>query len=180
MNFSFYHYYDADIGPFQNLSSLPYHEAVKISEYLRRGGNSFASRRSEDYIMVRRELEGIAQKLFINKGGKPQNSYPHYMTVDKCEWMESWYRNPAWLSINWNEFSEESISFTYGDLFPTMRYQDNKPYRGQIYTKNEIIELIEEYGLPQEWNELGDKGPERYIEVQIWDEKVIKRFCKHN
>jgi len=178
MNFSLYHYYDKDKGPFQNLSRLPIHEANKISARLRREGNTFASRRSEDYMMIRKELERIARNLFIEKGGNPQNSYPHYLTVEKCDWMESWYKKPDWISISWDEFSEDSISFTYGDLFPTMRIQDDKPYRRQIYTKNEIIRLIEEYGLPQDWNHLGDKGPERYIEVQVWDEEVIKRFCK--
>ena len=72
-----------------------------------------------------------------------------------------------------DEFDEWTISFTYGDLFPTMRFQDGKPYRGQIYTKDEICKLIEEYGLPQEWNRRGNKGPERYIEVQIWDDKPL-------
>jgi len=45
-----------------------------------------------------------------------------------------------------------------------------------IYVKEEVMELIERYGFPQEWNRNGDKGPERYIEVQIWDVEVIKRF----
>ncbi|MEC0238463.1 hypothetical protein P4H66_01070 [Paenibacillus dokdonensis] len=78
--------------------------------------------------------------------------------------------------MDWNEFLEYSISFTYGDLFPTMRYSDNKPYRKQVYTKQEIISVIEEFGFPQDWNRLGDKGLERYIEVQIWNEEIIKRY----
>jgi len=100
------------------------------------------------------------------------------VTLGECEWLESWYEKPEYIAIDWNEFLEESISFTYGDLFPTMRYHDNKPYRKKIFTRNEIIRLIEEWGMPQDWNRNGDKGPERYIEVQIWDEEIIKRFCK--
>ena len=180
MNISLFHYFDEDMGPFKNLSSLPLDEAVKVSADLRREGSSFASRRSNDYMIIRRELEGIARELFVRKGGKPRHAYPHYMTLGRCEWLESWYRKPAWVSIDWNEFSEQSISFTYGDLFPTMRYQDNKPYRRQIYTRNEITKLIEQFGFPQEWNKHGDQGPERYIEVQIWDEEVIKRFYKQD
>ncbi|MCJ8013198.1 hypothetical protein MUG84_15810 [Paenibacillus sp. KQZ6P-2] len=84
--------------------------------------------------------------------------------------------NPSWIAINIDEFEESAISFTYGDLFPTMRYQDNKPYRRQVYTKQEIIKVIEEFEMPQEWNRNGDKGPERYIEVQVWDDAVIQRY----
>lgn len=57
-----------------------------------------------------------------------------------------------------------------------MRVKDDKPYRRQVYTKQEIIKVIDKYGMPQDWNEHGDKGPERYIEVQIWDNDVIKRY----
>lgn len=56
-------------------------------------------------------------------------------------------------------FSPECISFTYGDLFPAMRYPDGKPYRGQVYLLAEIREAISLFGWPQEWNAL---GPERY------------------
>lgn len=179
MNFVLYHYYDEGIGPFRNLSTLSTLEAAKISEQFRREGTTFASKRSAEYMTIRKELEETAREQFIYKGGRPQNSYPHYMTVGECEWMKTWYRNPAWVTISWNELSEESISFTYGDLFPTMRFLDDKPYRRQVYTRDEIIALIEQYGLPQEWNEHGDRGPERYIEAQIWDEDVIKRFYEH-
>jgi hypothetical protein len=57
-----------------------------------------------------------------------------------------------------------------------MRYQDGKPYRNQVYTINEIYKVIKEYGLPQQWNSDGHNGPERYIEVQIWDDKPIDRW----
>lgn len=73
---------------------------------------------------------------------------------------------------------EDSISFSYGDLFPTMCYEDDRPYRKQVYTQAEIVTVIDKFGLPQEWNSKGDKGPERYIEVQIWDEEVIEQYRK--
>ena len=31
-----------------------------------------------------------------------------------------------------------------------------------------LREMIEKYGLPQEWNADGAQGPERYIEAQVW------------
>lgn len=60
-----------------------------------------------------------------------------------------------------------------------MRYKDGKPYRNQVYTKDEIVRVIEQFGMPQEWNASGDKGPERYIEVQIWDDKPINILLEY-
>ncbi|WP_264373556.1 hypothetical protein [Paenibacillus psychroresistens] len=38
----------------------------------------------------------------------------------------------------------------------------------------ENYKVIDEYGLPQEWNSAGNNGSERYIEVQVWDDKLLK------
>lgn len=174
-----YHYYELDNGPFKNLSSLGINEAEEVLEKLRDKGDIFASKRSNDYLKIRRDLENQAKTLFTSKGGKPQNNYPHYMTLGACEWIRNWYKDGRYIEINLEEFNKDSISFTYGDLFPTMRYKDDREYRGQVYTKNEIFELINKYGLPQEWNKDGTNGPERYIEVQVWDNEVIKKYiCK--
>ncbi len=176
LTFNCYHYFDRDIGPFVNLSKLPIEEAEQVSRRIQKDGRTFASQRSNEYMSIRRELEFKAREQFKAKGGKPRNTYPHYMTLEPCEWLSSWYKNPGVVVIPWEEFLEESISFTYGDLFPTMRYADDKPYRKQVYTKSEIKDVINRYGFPQQWNSNGDQGPERYIEVQVWDEKVINRY----
>jgi hypothetical protein len=170
------HYYEQELGPFRNLSSLEPPEADRILSKLRLEQQVFASRRSEEYLLIRKELERQAREIFIQKGGHPKNSYPHYMTVGACNWLLCWYRQGSVIEIEWDELDEASISFTYGDLFPTMRYDDNKPYRKQVYTKAEIQDVISQYGLPQEWNADGSKGPERYIEAQIWDDAVLKKF----
>ncbi|WP_128101025.1 hypothetical protein [Paenibacillus sp. DCT19] len=46
----------------------------------------------------------------------------------------------------------------------------------QVHTKSEIVDVIRQYGWPQEWNRQGDLGPERYIEVQVWDERIIEPY----
>ena len=35
---------------------------------------------------------------------------------------------------------------------------------------------MDKYGLPQEWNEDGSKGPERYIEAHVWSNEVIRKY----
>lgn len=73
-----------------------------------------------------------------------------------------------------------TVSFTYGDSHPTFspwpRDDDWKEYRRQLYTYDEIPEVIDKYGLPQDWNDDGKFGPERYIEAHIWGDEVIDRY----
>lgn len=169
-----YHYYEGSTGPFRNLSELNTDAADEVMNRLKSEGKVFASQRSDDYLNIRRELEAKAREMFIQKGGKPNKLYPHYMTLGECNWIKEWYKQGKELKIHMDQFDPEHISFTYGDLFPTMRFKDGKPYREKLYTKQEIIQIIIEYGLPQEWNKDGKKGPERYIEVQIWDDKELE------
>lgn len=175
-----YHYYEAEIGPFRNLSALTDEEAERVLDNIKRNKAVFASKRSDDYLAVRRKLEKHARNLFIAKGGKPINSYPHYMTYGACDWLREWYRDGKALKIPLDQFDPATISFTYGDLFPTMRFKDSKPYRDKVYTKPEIIALIEEFGWPQVWNRNGDLGPERYIEVQVWDDRIIQKYLNNS
>lgn len=46
------------------------------------------------------------------------------------------------------------------------------------YSLYEIPEVVRLYGLPQEWNKDGRFGPERYIEVQVWDDEPIEKYLR--
>lgn len=35
---------------------------------------------------------------------------------------------------------------------------------------------IAKYGYPQDWNDNGNYGPERYIEAHIWSDDVIRKY----
>lgn len=134
MQLFLYHYYDAATGPFRNLSALSIEEAKQVQESLQQNKNMFASQRADDYIIIRRDLEMCARDLFIAKGGRPTNKYPHYMTLGPSDWIKQWYQNGREVKIPLDDVEPEMISFTYGDLFPTMRYKDDKPYRGKVHT----------------------------------------------
>ena len=162
------HYYEASKGPFVNLSDLAPDEAEKVLQRIKEQGDTFASHRSADYLALRRDLENQVRRKFMAKGGVPQCLRPHYMIVGSCSWAKSWYRDGRELAIPLSKFDPAIISFTYGDTFPAMRYEDGKPYRKQVYTLAELPVLIDIYRLPQEWNPEGKLGPDRYIEAQIW------------
>jgi hypothetical protein len=170
------HYYEAARGPFRNLSDLTASEADYILDALRRQGDVLASKRSADYLRIRCELEEHVRQLFIAKGGKPIRLRPHYYVLGSCSWLLSWYTQGCELKIPLAEFDSDQISFTYGDTFPAMRVQDGKPYRRQVYVLDELADVIQRYGLPQEWNADGARGPERYIEAQVWSDYAIEKY----
>ncbi len=102
------------------------------------------------------------------------------MTVEHSPWLSTWYENSDFIKIPIEEFDIDSLSFIYGDSMPTFSEKINagKEYRKSLYTYNEVLKIIEKYGLPQDWNDDGKLGPERYIEVHIWSDETISKYIK--
>ncbi|MCU1439053.1 MAG: hypothetical protein JWP85_50 [Rhodoglobus sp.] len=167
-----FHYYERSIGPFRNLSDLAPDAAAAVQAAITQRGTTFAARRPVGYLERRRELEQLARDLFVAQGGKPERDRPHYMVVGACPFLAGWYDDPAHAAIALDVFDPSTLSFTYGDLFPTFsdRVDDGREYRRRVYTVDGIREVIARHGLPQEWNPDGAQGPERYVEVQVWAE----------
>jgi hypothetical protein len=174
------HYYEKSMGAFRSLSDLPADQAEQVMATIRADGIGFASKRSEDYLTVRAELETRVRHLFIDKGGRPTRLHPHSMILGTCEWLKSWYPDGQELCIPLAQFNPDSVSFTYGDLFPAMRYQDGKSFRGQVYRMGELESLIQQFGLPQDWNSDGRLGPDRYIEAQVWDDAPLQPYYNNH
>lgn len=126
-----YHYYDASMKPFQNLSDVSIEEARKIlKDIASKKPDTQCAKRTTGYIELRH----------------------HYEDILRCEFMK--------------------------DSHPTFspRVNDGKEYRKKLYTYDEILGIIEKYGYPQDWNNDGKYGPERYIEAHIWSDDVIQKY----
>ncbi len=174
------HYYNAADGPLCNLSDLAADEAEAVLARIRRQGDRFASRRTDDYLEVRRALEERVRRLFVEKGGRPVRLRPQYFVLGECAWLKSWYPQGCELRVPLAAVPAHSVSFTYGDTFPAMRHPDGSPTRGQVYTLQELPVLVATYGLPQIWNPDGRLGPDRYIEAQVWeDEPLLPYLASH-
>lgn len=174
-----YHYFDQSIGPFVNLSDLPIEEAKSVLDTIKTTKpNSQSALRHDKYVEYRRNCENMIRKTFIQKGGIVNRISPHYMVVEHSPWLSTWYENSTFLKIPIQEFDLKTISFTYGDSMPTFspNVNDGKEYRRQLYTYDEILIIIEKYGLPQNWNDDGKFGPERYIEAHIWVDETINKY----
>jgi hypothetical protein len=176
-----YHYFEKKIGAFKNLSDLSINEAEDVIKKIKKDRPaSMAAKRDDEYIKRRTNYETLAKKIFIEKGGRPTREVPHYMVVEECTWLNSWYLDGSFVKIPIEEFDLNTISFTYGDMHPTFSpiVNDGREYRKKLYTYNEILKVIDKYGLPQEWNSDGRFGSERYIEVQIWSDDTISKYYK--
>jgi hypothetical protein len=172
-----YHYFDKRTGPFKSLTMLPEDQARTVLEKVKNERpDSFCARRNDSYITNRRNCEIKVREAFAAKGGVIELDSPYYMIIGHSPWLCSWYEQPDFLKIPAEEFDVRTLSFTYGDSMPTFAVNDGKEYRQQVYTYEEISGLIDKYGLPQDWNSDGSKGPERYIEVHVWSDKVIRRY----
>jgi hypothetical protein len=112
--------------------------------------------------------------LFVAKNGQPQRDTPHYMILGACDWVKSWYANEREVRVPLTAFDPCTVSLTVGDSFPAMRYGDGKPWRGQVYTLDDLPEIVRLYGLPQDWNLDGKRGPDRYIEAQVWSDEPLR------
>ena len=174
-----YHYYDAKIGPFKNISDLSVDDAKQLLDDIKKERpDCQCAKRQERYVEDRIYYEDILRNEFQKKGGRIDRRIPHYMVVEHSPWLETWYENSSFVRIPIEEFDISTLSFTYGDSHPTFssRVNDGKEYRKKLYIYNEILKIIEKYGLPQEWNNDGKYGPERYIEVHVWSDETIKKY----
>ncbi len=166
-----YHYYDKRSGPFKSLTMVCEKEAYEIQERLKvQRPDSMCAKRDDDYILKRRRCEEILKREFLKKGGIIEIDSPYYMVVEHSPWLDTWYEQGAYIKIPITEFDTRKISFTYGDSMPTFSplVDDEKEYRKKIYTYDEILRIIDKYGLAQDWNNDGRYGPERYIEAHVW------------
>lgn len=176
-----YHYYDKEIGPFMNLSELSIDEANAVLNKIKKEKpNVQSAQRDPEYMFRRHMYEDILRKEFLKKGGIIKRNVPHYMVVEQSPWLNTWFENSTCIRIAIEEFDLKTVSFTYGDSHPTFspwpRDDDWKEYRRKLYTYDEILEVIKKYGLPQDWNNDGRFGPERYIEAHIWSDDTINKY----
>ena len=174
-----YHYYDKRSGPFKSLTALPEKEAFTVLERIKQDRpSSLSAQRDIDYISKRMNCERIVREEAVKKGILMDTLSPHYLVVEHSPWLSTWFEDPGVIKIPIEEFDTRKISFTYGDSMPTFspRVKDGKEYRKKVYTYDEILDIIARYGLPQDWNDDGSHGPERYIEAQVWADEPIKRY----
>ena len=176
-----YHYFDKRSGPFKSLTALPPDEADRVHDQIKsERPDSFCAVRDEEYLERRRKCEAVVRERFIAAGGLADTDTPHYMVVGECPWLLSWYEQGDYIRIPVEEFDTGKLSFTYGDMMPVLSpgARGGRDLHDRVFTYDEILDVIDEYGLPQDWNADGTHGYERYIEVHVWTDEPVMTYVK--
>jgi len=167
---------------------LPHDEAVKTLGEIQKINPNLVNPQIEWFLSQRREMENKVRELFIKKGGKPKRAFPYYMTVGEDKYLSTWFNEPCSLKIDISEFDLDTVSFTYGDMFPVFnpKLNDGKEYRNNVYKYDEIVKIIEKYGYPEEIEySFREKiyPPDapvnhylKFVEAHIWDDETVARF----
>ncbi|MCL2364933.1 MAG: hypothetical protein FWC71_09760 [Defluviitaleaceae bacterium] len=175
-----YHYYDKSRTPFLNMSDLSEEESIQLHTKLaKKDGSIFAMRDSNgQYMNQRRIVEQRAHSMFVRKGGNPQRTTPHYMILAKAELEEckAWFSDCAVVKIPLEEFDKNTLSFTYGDSFPTFKPIFDEQLEYDLFLYDEILKVIAQRGMPPTRNNNMSWLEPSYIEVQVWSDETIDKY----
>jgi hypothetical protein len=184
------HYYMPGTTPFQSLSALPETEAIRLMENLY-DEKLLAMIRFKDpyqYLQDRKQSERWVHEAFIRKGGKPRDTYPHYMVLGESAWIvrAGGIADPPVIRIPLAAFEEEDVSFTYPDSMISFWFGDEKPpeyympeYHGQVFTRAEILSIIAKKGMPEdEWHTNLPEDLAPYIEAQVWNHERLRAYIR--
>jgi hypothetical protein len=182
------YYYKRGTEPFRSLSALPDEEAIKIMEELC-DDTPFGARFKDpvQYLHNRRQTEQWVREEFIAKGGQPREAYPIPMVLGSSKWMAKVAPDKelhAEIRIPLSVFTEYDVSFTYPDSMISLWFGRDKPpeyylpdYHGKIFTRSEILAIVEMKGLPEEaWETNLPSNLAPYIEAQVWNHKLLLEY----
>lgn len=105
-----YHFYDASMRPFQNISDVSIEEARKIlKDIASKKPDTQCAKGTTGYMELRHHYEDILRCEFMKKGGNIQRQSPHYMVVEHSPWLASWFENSVFIKIDIDKFDKSTI-----------------------------------------------------------------------
>jgi hypothetical protein len=187
------HYYNKQNSPFLSLSELNEEKAISIMKKLYSEETEYGTRFRNpiQYLMNRKNTEAWVRQEFIKKGGTPKNLFPIYTVLGESQWIDK--NGPidgetGKIRLPLSIFNEGDISFTYPDSMISKWFFEDKPqeyymdlYHGKVFLKSEIIDLIEQNGIPEyEWKTNLPINLAPYIEGQVWNLQPIINYIKES
>lgn len=181
------HYHVAGRRPFLNLSDLDEASLDKVLTALQTTAESSVSERrfGPRYMKLRHATEDVLRTRFIERGGRPTRTSPHYFVLGESAWFGGLYRYAAEVRVRLNDLPTEQVSVTYPDSVTSMGLLAEfgievapRPYHGNVYRVEEIGDLIERYGLPRTGKPDTYEGHQfedfdHYVEVQVWSDDAL-------
>lgn len=181
------HYYKKGGKPFLSLSKLSINEALEIANSLKsQPGRVYRRFQNAEWYMKERLLtEEWLRNEFIKLGGEPKCKTPFYFVLGESSHLEEAYEgNFSSVKVRLDDIDENEISFTYPDSMATRFIANenkaeyfNSDYHGKVFTKQEILQIINKHGLPGEcWRYDSKRKYDYFIEVQVWNDEFLSRI----
>jgi hypothetical protein len=173
------HNYDPAHGPFRNLCTLPDGAAQAILDKITASGTR---RIKADYLARRLITERWLRTERERKLGTPKLSHPIYFFLgDFADGRDQ--SRPRSIRMPLAAFSRDMVTFTYPDSMASLPLAgdeahdaDRRPYHGQVFTLDEIAEVVAKFGLPSRQAAAGTNSYDRFIEMQVWDDGPLRRL----
>jgi hypothetical protein len=182
-NHFIYRYFKLGTHPFKSISDLGDDEIILfMSENF--PDHSWFHTDPEKRIKKRREVEKWLFDEFVLSGGDPKTIHPCYFTLGKSPFLKESGFFDSEIEVPLRLFSPKNISFTYPDSFFSDwlgRNEDHKLYtrelNGKLFTLDQILDLVSQNEIPQNVRMDDSFYPfEFYIEAQVWDYDILKRY----
>jgi hypothetical protein len=184
------HHHLADKQPFLNLSDLSEAELDGVMSDLesRRAQPGFHRVFGRRYMQLRRRTEQKLRGLFVEAGGKPQRTAPHYFVLGSSEWYRGLAPHTREVVIPLSQLPPDVTSFTYPDSFTAMGLvgdfglpYEPKPYHERVFRIEQLDEIVGRHGFPPDDPDPNYAGYqnypfEKYLEVQLWADAPIREF----
>jgi hypothetical protein len=176
------HNYHPELGPFRNICHLPPPEAESVLDKIRATGER---RIKADYLARRLTVEEWLTRESRKKLGSVRLERPIYFFLGNfADGLDP--SRPESYALPLAEFSPDMLTFTYPDSMASLplatgaeHARDRKPYHGRVFTLREIEAVVAEFGMPgQRWRTDPSMHHDKFIEVQVWDDRPIKRFLR--
>ena len=153
--------FDKYNDPFQTITAQSWDDLCNY--YIEKTGSENEGIRD---ARIRQTIEKVIYDSFVRKGGLPNTTYAFYYAICDApiDYIVKNFTNPAYLMIPLSDFNEKTVSFTYGNAAVAFYRKDKHPTKRKVYTLNEIIEIINQYGLNIEYEDR-----KSFIEMQLWD-----------
>lgn len=137
------------------------------------------------YFEQRKEAESNLRQAFINKGGNPERTSPHYFTLGRSIGYEWIYKNNFKTVEIPIDLVENDLYFSIGDTlwaFAKSRNPEvdwkNKWYQGKLFSYKETVELVKELNVDLESHGSINRHQIFCIETFIWSDDELNSLLK--
>ena len=176
------HNYDLLRGPFRNICTLPDAQAQRILDTIALSGKRFIR---ENYLQRRRKTEAWLLSERQRKMGSPAIGHPIYFFLgDMADGLDP--SRPESIVLPLAALPADMLTFTFPDSMASLplslydeHASDRMSYHGQVFTLEEIRQVIAEFGMPGEGSQSDRTAKyDRFIEVQLWDDAPLRKLVQ--